>query len=75
MEEDNPWSLKEGRGANSAVLEPLFFRRFTSHNEDMPLGREMKGLTVSHGLNFYSKLDKDFKTSRKTVAMYFLQSS
>lgn len=66
-EEDNPWSLEEGRGAGSAALEPFFFRRFVSHKEDMPLGREIKGLTVSHWLNFHSKLDKDFKTLRKRL--------
>lgn len=66
-EEDNPWSLEEGRGAGSAALEPFFFRRFVSHKEDMPLGREIKGLTVSHWLNFHSKLEKDFKTLRKRL--------
>lgn len=63
-DEDNPWSVRKGRGADSAVLEPFLFRRFISHNEDMPLGRAMKGLSIPHWLNFHSKLDKDFKTLR-----------
>jgi len=40
--------MEKGRGAGPAPLEPFFFRMLISHKEDMPLGREMKGLTVSH---------------------------